>query len=805
MQASPHSQTHYPTLREYFRLNRLLHRKLFYILAISVSLLFSAFSSVHAQTITVSITVRATAKPQSDGTLAWVVDPQATLKGAQFDVSGADPTLVARCSQSHLIAVEKTKLLGIMGEMLKPKEPWLLESLAGGSPQSFWAKLSSYYESGSPNPVSSTVAGTAPAKSGAQVSEQWTLDFVPQIIRSFQIKIETQKATANTGGVPANLLVPVATMADVLKRVELKKLTSDEAKIGVVLTYAPQDLVDKNGQAIAPADIELELMKVARDLVVRARELRMGVCTEKDDQTVGTIQTFAQTGYVLPSNQVSVTLDPAGVFLIEVKDLSFLGGVGFNLTNNQSAADQEFIDHFEKRYSPKLRAQANHIVSTEDVEHDKAFLGSLRPISPDIDTSISGDELIYSLTRRAEKESLTLTGAGSYSPEDQFLGQVDLTGENFVHRDETYTLKMTGGTERQQGNFSFVLPPSAPRPLARKIKFAGFKTSVDYFRDKDQRLGNPDPTKLKERQASFGSTLSFSFDSFSARNSIERAQGIDKARKRIQHQVRADLGFDYRDIHIRPKDSLLPELTNGRESAPNLEISYLLSGDTRHGSKGGVGELDFFTDAKAQKGLSIFGGDFKYDRYLLSVGGQIFFGFASPTDAFLRYERGAGIGSRGTPLFDLFRLGGSQFGRGLEEGEVIGRSVAYDRSELGAGILPLWHLVKHALPGSKQKSASGGAADGGNPESNAAPNIAGIDLSTVYVKVFYDRARLFDTSSFSDVLNPSHGVHGYGAAFELRGMNVGGRRANLTLGYARSPQSSLHRRGVIVTGVSFDF
>ncbi len=85
-------------------------------------------------------------------------------------------------------------------------------------------------------------------------------------------------------------------------------------------------------------------------------------------------------------------------------------------------------------------------------------------------------------------------------------------------------------------------------------------------------------------------------------------------------------------------------------------------------------------------------------------------------------------------------------------------------------------------------------------------NIGGLDLANTYLKVFYDRGRVFDTKSLGEILNPAHGVKGYGIAAEMRGIAfIMNKRANLTIGYARSPDSVLHRRGVVVTGLSLDF
>ncbi|HSK62682.1 MAG TPA: hypothetical protein VK893_02535, partial [Pyrinomonadaceae bacterium] len=240
---------------------------------------------------------------------------------------------------------------------------------------------------------------------------------------------------------------------------------------------------------------------------------------------------------------------------------------------------------------------------------------------------------------------------------------------------------------------------------------------------------------------------------------------------------------------------------DGRILYPSLRFQYLASYDLkRAGRRGGFGEIDFVFDAKGQKGLDTLGADFAYRQYELSAGAQIFFGFTSPTNMFLRYVRGAGASSSGTPLFKEFRLGGSLNVRGLEEGEFIGNSYAYDRTEFGVGLLPLVSTVRHLLPFGRKSDQRGS-------EENAGPKqFSGIDLANTYVKIFYDRGRVFETKALGEILNPAHGVKGYGIAAELRGLAfINNKRANLTIGYARSPESLLHRRGIIVTGLSLDF
>jgi hypothetical protein len=86
---------------------------------------------------------------------------------------------------------------------------------------------------------------------------------------------------------------------------------------------------------------------------------------------------------------------------------------------------------------------------------------------------------------------------------------------------------------------------------------------------------------------------------------------------------------------------------------------------------------------------------------------------------------------------------------------------------------------------------------------NAKPPRA-LNLATTYVKVFYDRGATANTASAANLLAVSHAAHGYGVAAEVSGLPVLKRRASLTIGYGRSPQSLLHRSGMIITGVSIE-
>ena len=104
-------------------------------------------------------------------------------------------------------------------------------------------------------------------------------------------------------------------------------------------------------------------------------------------------------------------------------------------------------------------------------------------------------------------------------------------------------------------------------------------------------------------------------------------------------------------------------------------------------------------------------------------------------------------------------------------GEYVGRTLRFWQSTLGIGLPVFW-------PGLAK--AEGQAAA----------------LANSYLTFFYDRGTV-ETNRARRLAN------GYGLAVEIRNMPAGKQRAHLSIGWARSPQSFLHRRGVMTVGVNF--
>jgi hypothetical protein len=435
-------------------------------------------------------------------------------------------------------------------------------------------------------------------------------------------------------------------------------------------------------------------------------------------------------------------------------------------------------------------------VATKDlIEGDTQQLYLVRSVSARPTTSVVDGVLTFDVTRRREVMSLTLTGKGSFSPEYMLNGSLAFAGENLLKHAENVSIELTGGPRFQKGEFKFSLPRENPKlRRAVPIIFAGLDVNAHYLHDQSQRLGNPEDSKLALRESAFSARASFEYDSFTDRDYIQQAEGLDKNRKRLRHFATADIGFDVMTNAFESTGSIPTFTDSGRVVFPSLTVRYLGSYDLRNADKrAGIGEIDLLIRARGQKGIEFLGGDFAYRQYELTAGAQVFFGFSSPVDLFLRYQRTVGATGNGAPEFQLFRLGGAQNVRGLEEGELIGSSFATDRTEFGVGLLPIIRGTRTLFGRS-------------NNDESLPTNLAGLDLTNTYIKVFYDRGRTFDEKTLTRILNPAHGVKALGIAAELRGIGFLGRtRLNLTIGYARSPDSLLHPRGLVVTGVSMDF
>src|SRR5205807_9946349 len=123
-----------------------------------------------------------------------------------------------------------------------------------------------------------------------------------------------------------------------------------------------------------------------------------------------------------------------------------------------------------------------------------------------------------------------------------------------------FALSFSDGYEVLQGNVSFSYYYEEPE---RKQYFRSFNLSGKYFRDRNQRLGNPQGPKLEDTESGGQATFSTGYDSFTPRDYILRAEGLDKKRKRARYNVKLDAGFEYKDVSIQPRSTLTTPIAGG--------------------------------------------------------------------------------------------------------------------------------------------------------------------------------------------------------------------------------------------------
>lgn len=783
-----------------------------------------------AQAQTVQVTLRLQAKAVNvSGALVWQVNMQFAPADVVIDVSAFDPSLTDPCPQIAVALRDRIlKELAVMAQEEKDSLktgtplPFYIDSFAPYTlpvalqPRGFFPRLGSQLgraiNANIPlgfNPTPPLGFGP-PSRVGETLAErnqtQWKFDINPKsfAVIAYQIYMQTKRAADGGDTVPVT-----KTLGDIADDLGIKTLTSDERTVGVILEYAPEDLQKPDGTTRTSEEIERVLAGAAYRTFLVLRDAKVQRCQFRDreiDDLTETNRGALFVAYGADLNVGSILTDD-NVEIFGVSGLQLVESVEIRVTsddNGQSSQatkdrDKEIEELLNEKYKPRLLAQPGQIVTNDILEKDVRQLYLVRNVSEVPKYSFEDGVLTYEVKRRREIVNLTLTGAGSYSPEYALNGSLVFAGDNLLGRNESVSLNLTGGNSFQKGSLNFSIPRENPKERRKiPIIFAGFNLNGNYSYDSDQRLGNPVLTRFTNRESKISTSISFEYDSFTQRDYVEQAEGLSEDRKRLHHLVTTDLGFDLQNNNLK-SDGLIPVAPlDGRVVYPSLSLKYLATYDLRGAeTKGGIGEIDFLLTADGQKGFTGLGGDFSYKQYELSGGVQMFFGFTAPMDLFLRYVRGTGASSNGTPLYKQFRLGGPKNMRGLEEGEFVGNSYAYDRSEFGVGLLPLVRTIRKMFPGDRKPKNNGEATP---------VNIGGLDLSNTYVKIFYDRGRVFETKDLGEILNPAHGAKGYGIAAELRGIAfINNKRANLTIGYARSPDSLLHRRGVVVTGLSLDF
>ena len=609
----------------------------------------------------------------------------------------------------------------------------------------------------------------------------------------------------------------VMTEADARRSIEeelfqVAATSFDKAVANGLLGAEGQPLVDQNSGQVAASNTEKEIEAVY-DLNGLSPLMRWGDVTSR-----------AKVSGTTPESSPG-----SATWVISVSGLQLAQNIEIEVLKSPiesefdgSVTEKKF---FEKRQkvSDRLRAshlssfaaKAGHIITAQDIDADQALLRSDSKVVKSIGEITSGPQpadgvspkqnLIYTVSRYLKAEKiLNLRIGGGYSPEESVTGGISLEEVNQLGFSETATLDYSGGPQVQKIQFKFERPFENRGTAGWYVKTLGI--NVQYFGDKDKRFANLTANEIEARETGSEARLAFGYDSFSVLDHAATDCLADAKRKRMRLSLLVTPVLGYRDVNIKD-DSLLLTISRidrallprarSQTTTVSLDTNLGFSHDFRQAERAGLGMFNVYLTTRLQRGVRFFGADHRYNKASVSLTGEVFFGFISSKDFFLRYHRVMNTGTRGTPIFELFRLGGAQTVRGIEEGEFIGRKLSAGQVEFGIHSLLLWQLVTRKPVAAKlRKDSCPGGSDGTQSK-------LPFDITKVYLEFFYDRGRINDRDSFTLPGGFNRVAQGYGIGFELR--ELGGKNINLSIGYARSPESRLHKSGTIYTGVSYAF
>jgi hypothetical protein len=380
-----------------------------------------------------------------------------------------------------------------------------------------------------------------------------------------------------------------------------------------------------------------------------------------------------------------------------------------------------------------------------------------------------------------DKGDLAITA----NPHELISGQTQFSEENlfgFVH---TSTATLKAGPEVQRGDFDFDITRTK-----QQITF-GFHLNGQYLRDENQKFGYLSGPKFTDEE--WGPT---------PKAFIEWAP----SRGRFSTDTRVELPFQFHHFNIHPPAGIVLPQSRGwvNGAAPTFHQFFaydLTRFDVERKPAGHFGPVNLGLDAGMLRSGPAMSSDFDFERYYATVRAQGFAGITGPEDFLFRYVRGIGMGSRAMPLFELFQLGGNGSVRGIEQGELVGRGMAIDQSEIGVNTASLWRWVSRKQDPPKAAPPASSAVGAGA----TAPALSKLGISSIFLVGFYDRGRVTQAASLGELLDLQHALHGYGCKVELRGLRAGTRVGNLSMGYARSPGSVLHSKGVFITAFSLEF
>lgn len=316
----------------------------------------------------------------------------------------------------------------------------------------------------------------------------------------------------------------------------------------------------------------------------------------------------------------------------------------------------------------------------------------------------------------------------------------------------------------------------------------GIELKGGYLENDRTALGGTDgQTAFSRRQGGeFGGSLSY--DSYSPKDRLQEflAAG-DLSTLPLRYTAVLGLGVKFEDTQVAR--TVVGGIRSGTAAEARLNGSGSMIRMLRGPTEPGIGRLSCDLLGNHQQGVDGVGGEFSYSRSEVGVALEMQFGFERSRDFVVRELVRVGLASGNLPTLEEFRIGGGSAVRGLQEGELSGRSVVALSGEFGVN-LGLLTGVHRAKPDAEEKAKSFWAR-----------------LDGVYLKGFVDWGRVTSDGGFQGAGRDS--AFGTGLMLELPRELLGGggseRVPSLSLGYAYSPDSRIHRSGMFVVSTSLPF
>jgi hypothetical protein len=457
----------------------------------------------------------------------------------------------------------------------------------------------------------------------------------------------------------------------------------------------------------------------------------------------------------------------------------------------------------------------------ERAAKDRDYLESV-PVVKSLEWKQDGEKLYAQVTRRHETIDFDASGKGGYSVEKGLFGGAELSFNWTLeeYRETQLEFGATRGQDVREASVAFKFQKINPM---QRFHY-GFSVSAINKRVLDQLLGS-EQDAFGEGKLQGAARWTFDYDSFEFDDRIRSVTGFVK-RSRLRYKTRNSIAFEVEDTSLDPMEMSSVQALGGQIDSWALSSDQGLSFDLRQeGRRVPLDALDLRLHLEGEKGVDFVGGEYLYDQYLLSLMGELSFGGESTRDYFVRYTIGAGVSSASTPIFKQFRLGGPDSLRGMENGERVGRGIFWEQVDLGIHLPALWRLIKpnrapvtdesetevaEAIESIENIETSETSTSENTEETEDAESKKNGSfgqqlqqlLSKAYLKVFFDRGTTTDSSSLSEIARSRRDAKGFGLAIEFGIGNVGGRLAKLSIGCAKSPDSTAHGSGLFFTAIS---